>query len=176
MLKIDVEIILKIILNNIISILICWKLIILKIILLGNWAEKTGNFGKNNIKNNIKKRNIDTGLAKINDIKNNMPKTGGNMDAKKVTASFTISSEAAEKLGNVKNKSKYIDGLILGHSESNMEKDIREIKEMLFRMSQCRPSLQPKEKTMAQGHNKKPDSLEKQRADAKAILGDKFGF
>lgn len=95
------------------------------------------------------------------------------MSTKKTTISFTISQEATDKLKNVKNKSEYINNLILGYGkESKIEKDIQEIKEMLSALSQVRPQFHTIEKTAkeSQGPNKS-DLLE----NAKTILGD-FDF
>lgn len=93
------------------------------------------------------------------------------MNTKKI--SITISLDAAERLRNVKNKSEYINNLILGYGkESKIEKDIQEIKEMLSVLSQVRPQFHTVEKTVKESQEpNKSDLLE----NAKTILGD-FDF
>ena len=93
------------------------------------------------------------------------------MNTKKI--SITISMDAAERLRNVKNKSEYINNLILGYGkESKIEKDIQEIKEMLSALSQVRPQFHTVEKTAKESQApNKSDLLE----NAKTILCD-FDF
>ena len=88
----------------------------------------------------------------------------------KTIISIAISSEVADKLKGVKNKSEYINNLILDCGKDlKIEKDIQEIKEMLSALSQVRPQFHTIEKTVKEFQGQSKSSL---REDAKTILGD----
>ena len=113
-------------------------------------------------------------LKNINSKVNN-PKQDGIVGTKKTKTiiSIAVSPEAADKLKNVKNKSEYINNLILGYGkESKIEKDIQEIKEMLSILPQVRSQFHTVEKPIKESQApNKSDLLE----NAKTILGD-FDF
>lgn len=93
------------------------------------------------------------------------------MGTKKIN--ITICPKAAERLENIKNVSRYINNLILNHSESTVEKDIKEIKEMLAMLSQGRPVLrEPADKMSAQTPGKPGPGVNNNR---KELLTSMFG-